>query len=305
MKLTVALLTYNRPNYLRVAIEAIICQTFTDFELLILDNGSTFETSNVIHSFEDPRIKYIRNEVNSREFGNYPFENSKSEYLIITHDDDIMEETFLQREVQVLDSNLEVGIVATCLSLIDKEGIIVKKHSLRKRKDLVLKKHEFIKSYLYNGNFLPCPTLMMRLSIINENRMKYNLEVGPMSDLYFSFDFNLLEYSIYLIKDPLYRYRIHDKQDGFLNRNKMEAEVIPHIREMLSLSELNKSFALKYEQSAISQTLAFNIDKFFSRKMSFSELNSAIRELYSRGLKLNRYSIYWGFRGLLRGLFKK
>lgn len=304
MKLTVALLTYNRPNYLKVAIGAIVNQTFTDFELLILDNGSTIETSNVIHSFEDPRIKYIRNEVNSREFGNYPFENSKGEYLIITHDDDIMEETFLQREVEVLDSNIEVGIVATCLSLIDKEGIIVKKNALKKRKDIVFKQYEFIKSYLYNGNFLACPTLMMRRSVINENKIKYNLEVGPMSDLYFSFNFNLLDHSIYLIKDPLYRYRIHDKQDGFLNRTKMEAQVIPHIKKMISFSEIS-NFALKYEQSALSQTLAFNIDKFFTRQISMSELINSIRELYARGLRFNRYSFYWAIRGVLRGLIKR
>jgi len=304
MKLTVALLTYNRPNYLKAAIEAIINQTFTDFEFLILDNGSTIETSNVIHSFEDPRIKYIRNEVNSREFGNFPFGNSKGEYLIITHDDDEMEETFLQREVEVLDSNLEVGIVATCLSFIDKEGRIFEKNPSRKRKDLVFKKHEFIKSYLYNGNFLPCPTVMMRLSVINENRIKYNLEVGPMSDLYFLFNFNLLNHSIYLIKDPLYRYRRHDKQDGVVNRIEMEAKVIPHIKEMLSFSEIC-NFALKYEQSAISQSLAFYIDKFVSRQISLSELNKIIREFYSTGLRLNRYSIYWGIRAVLRGLFKR
>ena len=304
MKLTVALLTYNRPHYLRFAIESILNQTFLDFEFLILDNGSTFETKEVINSFSDKRIKYIRNEINDRKFANLPFDIAQGEYLIITHDDDVMEETFLQREIEILDANPDVSLVGSCVSHINNDGTIIKKNASRKWEDLIFKQFGFIKSYCYNGNFLPCPTLMIRLSVVKENKFRYNLEVGPMADLYLSFQFNLLTQSIYLISDPLYRYRTHNNQDGFLNRIVMEKKIVPHIKGLL-LSSGCINLAKEYEQSAYSQTMAFYINRFVSNRMNYSDFKSNINELCLNGLKLNWLSVYWGLRGILQGILKR
>ena len=59
--LTIALQTYDRPKYLSESITSILNQTFKDYELIILDNGSGPETVSVIKSFHDSRIRYIRN----------------------------------------------------------------------------------------------------------------------------------------------------------------------------------------------------------------------------------------------------
>ena len=63
-KVTVCLPTYNRAHYLREAIESVLSQTFQDFELLICDNASTDETSEVVKSFRDARIRYVRHSRN-------------------------------------------------------------------------------------------------------------------------------------------------------------------------------------------------------------------------------------------------
>ena len=60
--LTIALTTYNRPNYLSKAIKSVLNQTFKDFDLIILDNGSSQDTRHVVDTFKDSRIKYVRNE---------------------------------------------------------------------------------------------------------------------------------------------------------------------------------------------------------------------------------------------------
>jgi len=63
--LTIAVLTYNRVNYLEQAIGGILAQTYGDFELLILDNGSTDHTPHYVISLNDQRIRYVRNPPNS------------------------------------------------------------------------------------------------------------------------------------------------------------------------------------------------------------------------------------------------
>jgi len=85
-KITIVLTTYNRPNYLKLAIDAILSQTFTDFELVILDNGSDERTSEIINQFNDNRILSVRTEKNDFNFVNKAFEYTKNEYLMITHD---------------------------------------------------------------------------------------------------------------------------------------------------------------------------------------------------------------------------
>ena len=59
--LTVALLTYDRSHYLRQTLKAIMEQYYTEFELLVLDNGSTDDTADAVLSMRDDRLRYMRN----------------------------------------------------------------------------------------------------------------------------------------------------------------------------------------------------------------------------------------------------
>lgn len=63
MKLTVAMPVYNDSLYLREAIDSILTQTFTNFELLIIDDGSTDNCQEIIKSYTDPRIRVLTHPV--------------------------------------------------------------------------------------------------------------------------------------------------------------------------------------------------------------------------------------------------
>ena len=78
--LTIALTTYNRPNFLSESIESILNQTFKDFDLIILDNGSDKETRSVINLYQDSRIKYERNDTNDLEFVNRAFDYTQNDF---------------------------------------------------------------------------------------------------------------------------------------------------------------------------------------------------------------------------------
>jgi glycosyltransferase involved in cell wall biosynthesis len=103
---------YNGSNYIRQAIESLLAQTFTDFELLICDNASTDDTEAICRKYaeQDNRIRYVRNRVN---LGGGPnntrvFELSRGEYFKIANHDDICHPEFLEQCVRVLDDRPDV-----------------------------------------------------------------------------------------------------------------------------------------------------------------------------------------------------
>ena len=107
--LTIAIPTYNRENYLRDCLKSILVQTFTDFEIIIFDNHSDYNIVSLIDEFNDSRITLSQNETNIGNVGNFnKIFNFKydSKYLIVFHDDDTMHPKLLQKEIDVLESDL-------------------------------------------------------------------------------------------------------------------------------------------------------------------------------------------------------
>jgi glycosyltransferase involved in cell wall biosynthesis len=303
-KLTIVLTTYNRPNFLKLAIDAILSQTFTDFELVILDNGSDERTSKIINQFNDNRIISLRTGKNDFNFVNKAFEYTKNQYLMITHDDDIMEKNLIETHIKKLDSNKKIGMISCCLNLIDEEGKQLNKIRPRIKKDKIWSKHEFLKEFLFRGDIIPCPATIFRSSLIKKNELKYNFEVGPAHDLFLIFRINLLDYYIYLSKDPMYKYRIHNSQHSNLNRISLEYNIRPHAIKLFKNHNLNK-IAKKYTQASLGLILQILINDYFVGKMKFNDFKNELIKLINNKIKFNIYTIYWGSIGIIRGLKNK
>lgn len=292
--------TYNRPIYLSVMIESVICQTFKYFNLIILDNGSTNETLDVVKSFKDKRISYIRNEKNEREFLNYPFIHSKSKFFIIVHDDDILKPNFLEHQLEIISNDSQINLLASKISLIDSKGNSINKIRPRLfRKKNYWKKKEFIKAYFLRGDFIPFPTIIYRNNFIKKNKLNIEFKVGPAVDLYLLFKCNLKDGKIKISNIPLYNYRIHDNQDSELNRLKLEYEVRPHIMNLLSSY---KYLRVKYDKASIGFIFHIIIYQYISLKINFKSFIGQLKKTNKEGLRFNFYSVYWGFIGLIRGL---
>jgi len=89
--------TYNREQSLCVAIQSVIDQNVTDWELLVVDDGSTEETMRTVKKFQDNRIKYCRQEHNERSLArNLGISRSRGNYVCFLDDDDYLLENHLQ-----------------------------------------------------------------------------------------------------------------------------------------------------------------------------------------------------------------
>ena len=120
-KVTVAMPTYNRSNLLREAIASALAQDYSDFDVMIVDNASTDRTEDVVRSFADPRLKYVRNQSNLGACGNWnrATELNSSRYLNVLMDDDVMLPGFISETVKQLDEHPEVAFCFTAAKYVD------------------------------------------------------------------------------------------------------------------------------------------------------------------------------------------
>lgn len=125
-KVSVCLPVYNGSNYLALAIESVLAQTFCDFELLIANDCSTDGTQKIIEKYakSDARIKHWINEKNLRLFGNYNacIEKATGQYIKLFAHDDLLHPQMLEKMVAVLDNNADVSLVTTARCWIDENG---------------------------------------------------------------------------------------------------------------------------------------------------------------------------------------
>lgn len=303
--LTIALTTYNRPNFLYESIKSILKQTFTDFDLVILDNGSTNETRSVIDSFNDNRISYVRNKTNDLVFVNNAFNYTKNDFLMIFHDDDIMEPTMLEEMIQIIQGDKDINTISCSINLINSDSKNLNKIRPRIINDKVWTKNCFIKQYLFSGDIIPCPSTIFRSSIINKYDLKYDWKVGPAVDLFLFFRINLIRGKMILLKKPLLNYRIHFNQGSEQKRIELEFQVRQYIFTLLQENNLH-SLAQKYLKASKGIILNILINDLIVGKLQFNKALKQFDKLKNEKTSLiNIYTIYWTLIGVLRGIKNK
>lgn len=122
-KVTVLIPVYNGEKFLKETIQSILNQTYTNFELLIINDGSTDGSKSIILSFDDQRIRYLENEINLKLIAtlNKGVELARGEYIARIDADDIAYPERLEKQVRFLDDNTEYGMVGSWCSVIDSD----------------------------------------------------------------------------------------------------------------------------------------------------------------------------------------
>ncbi|HEY2826906.1 MAG TPA: glycosyltransferase family 2 protein [Pirellulales bacterium] len=125
-KVSIGLPVYNGERYLAAAIDSLLAQTYTDFELIISDNASTDRTAEICQEYAelDPRIRYYRQPKNCGIAGNFTqtFELARGEFFQWHAHDDICGPTLLARSVEMLDRNPEAVLCYARPAIIDEYG---------------------------------------------------------------------------------------------------------------------------------------------------------------------------------------
>ena len=108
--ISIVLPSFNRAQVLSKAVESILRQTYKDFELIIVDDGSTDNTADVVKNFNDDRIVYVRQEnAGACVARNNGIEHSRGEYIAVQDSDDIWHEDKLEKQLKTIqDKNADI-----------------------------------------------------------------------------------------------------------------------------------------------------------------------------------------------------
>jgi glycosyltransferase involved in cell wall biosynthesis len=157
---------YNGEAFLREAIDSILNQTYQNFELIIVNDGSTDYTYNIITSYQEPRIKLINLAENSgvRKATNIAIRESRGEFLARADADDVSVNDRIETQVKFLLENEDIGVCGGLLQLFGYEELVWK-YPLNDNK---------IKASLFWGVAIAQPSSMIRKKILIENEILYN-----------------------------------------------------------------------------------------------------------------------------------
>lgn len=156
---------YNCEKYIEDAIRSVMAQTFTDWELIVLDDGSSDSTLEIIERLasEDDRIKLLPNEKNMgvAKTRNRGIDNSRGDYVALLDSDDIWHSEKLEKQLEKMQSN-GADISYCSYAIIDSEGVRVKK-------DYTVPETTDFKALL-KENYIGCSTVILSRKALEKHR---------------------------------------------------------------------------------------------------------------------------------------
>ena len=206
--------SYNHARFIRAAVESILAQSFPDFELLIVDDGSVDASKDIISSFQDNRIRYrlLDQNVGAPEAMNIALEMSGGRYVAVCNSDDEWHPEKLAKQYQYLENNPAISAVYSDVVWIGDDGAPLNESRLPYFKSVFKQMNRsrgsWLRDFVEGGNCLCHPSALIKREIydiigIYDNRLRQL----PDLDMWI----RLVQHAnIFVMRDALVGFRIHD-----------------------------------------------------------------------------------------------
>lgn len=220
---SIVMVNYNHEDFLRDSIESVLQQTYPNWELILVDDGSTDKSVDIIKSYDDVRIKPIFLSKNSHICiaTNRGLEKVNGELVARLDSDDIWRKDKLEKQVKFFDEHPDANVSFTKLDIIDETNTVVND----KIKDLYdLYNHrqkdqkDWLRFFFFVGNSLIQSTMMYRKSALDKVGY-FNLAYVQAHDLDFFVRLSK-HYTFDFIEEPLCRYRRIENQNSSIDPEK-------------------------------------------------------------------------------------
>ncbi len=231
-KVTVIITVRNGERYIKEAISSVLSQSFQDFELVVVDDGSTDRTQSEVLAFDDPRIRLICRIHDYVASLNTGLAEARGEYIAIIDHDDLMMPNRLESQIKVMDTFKDLTVCGGRMAVFKDEDI---SHT----RITAMTNPGFIEHPLWRmlgGNFICNPTAMIRTSFLQERGIGYDPTLPFAPDFKLWLDISKAGGSFFLLDTPLTYYRI-SKSQMTQQSHKQQRENSLAIRQM-ALEEL-------------------------------------------------------------------
>ena len=269
-KVSVIMPVYKGEKYLRSAIDSILAQTFTDFELLIIlneDINSPDKSLEIMKSYSDQRIRLILNERKGLSIArNKGIEASRGEYIANLDCDDTSNPTRLQKQVDFLDSHPDFGLIGSFVERIDKNGQTTGNtwHFPALPEEVPI--------ILFFGNYFAQSATMIRKSSLPQNGYDTNMPVAE--------DYNLWIHiaeknKVWNLPEVLTQIRDHGENNTYIYMH-----LHPPITKKIYAYQLDK-LDFQYSKDELENHYLFCVGKYEGSKENNMHMKVWLSKLYS------------------------
>ncbi len=284
LPITVAMITFNHEKYIGEAIESILMQTFTNFELIIVNDGSTDKTEEVIKNFKDDRIIYIyqKNQGPSVARNNCILA-AQGKYIASMSGDDVCYPDRLEKQYQHICES-EHKIIFSWVDFIDDDSQRLKqkdnfaKHSFN---HVNRSRAEILNRFFFKGNYLSAPSALIERDILLQAGL-FCVTSIQLQD--FEMWIKLIKkYDIYIIPEKLIKYRIRTSEQGnlshpsnYVRANFEQSEILKSFFQDISIEFFKESFGMKLKNPAFESLIEYEIEKAFLYLSHYSTIIQSI-----------------------------
>ncbi len=280
--ISVIMPVHNGENFIENAIQSILLQTYKNFELIIIDDGSTDMTKEIVLNIKDRRVRILSNKlkmglVKTRERG---ILNAKGEFIAFLDSDDLSIPKRLEVQQKFLTDHPEIGLVGSWVKVINADGKKIGKTWKH------VTSPDLIPGFLLFRNCFTQSTIMMRRAVIERYIFRKEFTIAPDYDLWVRI---AQQYKIANIPEALSFYRIHDSNISQLPSSNVREEtgeiykyqlsqldIVPTVKELtihrsLEETNLNHKYNLEELTEWLSKIVQANIDlkKYNQKNLEF------------------------------------
>jgi glycosyltransferase involved in cell wall biosynthesis len=290
-KISVVIPLYNHEPYIKEAIDSILNQSFNDFELIIINDGSQDNSEGIVKSVHDDRIRYYyQQNQGTHNALNRGIDLARGEYISILNSDDVYYSNRLEKMVMILEQDSSVRAVFSHIEFIDGNGNSIRFNRgaednwLGHDPETSYEKNHHIILDLLAGNFLyTTSNLFCRKSVFDD--------IGYFSNLKYIHDYEFFlrlcyHYKVHIIEEPLLKYRFHESNALNENFSVANFETGLVLSNFLLKYDLEKFF-LNEEQDSLALAKFFNsLNTYDTDKMIMTLLLFSLKYREETGGKL-------------------
>ncbi len=196
--------SFNRGSFICAAVESVLAQTFTSYEIIVVDDGSTDDTVSLLQPYLD-RITLVRQSNQGVAAArNHGIRLSRGEFICFLDSDDAWMEDKLQQQVEFADAHPNYGLIATEITSFDESGVL----RVHAKASMYNIRNGFVTHQLLFTNWIQTSTVLVRRTCIDEVG-GFAEDVGQFGEDWLMWMKVSSRYQIYFMRRPMVLYRVH------------------------------------------------------------------------------------------------
>lgn len=220
--ISVIITTYNRPDYLELAIKSVVNQSYSNIEILVIDDGSKVKYAKSICDTYEQCDYYYKENGGVSSARNFGILNSNGEFIAFLDDDDLWKINKLEEQLKILKSNKTIDLVHGPAEVIDENGVITGV-TIGASQNKAYKRSGYVFWNALGTWLVKSPTPLIRKKVFKKDLMfDEKLFAGEDADFYQRLFFR---HKVHYIDQPLAFYREYDNSSRLSTHDKKYKEI--------------------------------------------------------------------------------